>query len=168
MLIKPVAIISPWSRHVNNAKNYPYWNKLMFGLATKGWGLIQVGIGDERKLDGCEYKWNLRLNELEALVRAVGYFIACDNFLHHLAYSLGVQGVVLFGPSDPEIFGYRYPTQLNIIKSRELLRKDQFGFYKDYVWEHAREGWYEPEEIIKILEADERSKAGGVNTVESA
>jgi hypothetical protein len=162
-----MAIISPWSRHPQNAKNYPYWNKLMFGLATKGWGLIQVGIDGERKLDGCEYKWDLQLNELEELVRAVGYFISCDNFLHHLAYSVGVQGVTLFGPSDPLIFGY--PTQVNILKSRNYLRKDQFGFYKDYVWEHAREGWYEAEEVLKkILENDKGDEKGGLSASFSA
>jgi hypothetical protein len=166
MLIKPHIIVSPWSRHKDNAKNYPYWNKLMFGLATKGWGLTQLGICDERKLDGCDYKWNLSLSDVEELVRAVGYFISCDNFLHHLAYSIGVQGVVLFGPSDPLIFGY--PTQLNVLKNRDWLRKDQFGFYKDYVWEHSREGWYEAEEVLKIMEDSDRSKAGGLGTVEPA
>ena len=149
MLIQPCTLVSPWSRHPKNEKNYPYWNNLMFGLAVRGWRLIQVGVDGESKLDGCEYKFNLELVLLEKLLLDVGHFIACDNFLHHMAYSLGIEGVVLFGPSDPVIFGY--PTQLNILKSRDYLRKDQFGFYKDYVWEHSREGWYEAEEVIRQI-----------------
>ena len=162
-----LTIISPWSRHKDNAKNYPYWNKLVFGLSVRGWNFCQVGVGDEYKIPGCEYKFNLTLPELEKLALDVGHFIAIDNFYHHMAYSLGIKGVTLFGPSDPLIFGY--PTQTNILKSREFLRKDQFGFYKDYKWKNAQEGWYEAEEVIRrILEDGSRSEAGGVSTVESA
>jgi len=139
-------IVSAWSRGKDNAKNYPFMNELC-KLLREEYHLIQIGVTGEDTLLYCqESKFNLPLTELESLVKDVGNFIAIDNFLHHLAYSIGVSGTVLWGPSDPNLFGYA--TQNNIIKSREFLRKDQFGYYKDYKWEHTQDGWLKPEEVI--------------------
>jgi hypothetical protein len=117
-------------------------------MFRKDYRLIQIGLGNESRLTGCDYAWNLRLSDVEKLVKEVGYFISIDNFLHHLAYNLDVPGTVIFGPSDPEIFGYK--TQINVIKDRSLLRTDQFGFWKGYKWPHSDTGWYPAEVIYKM------------------
>lgn len=148
MLIKPVTIISPFSREPNNAKNYPFWGPLCNGLHAKGWNVIQIGTPGEHQICG-DFRTGLTLPEIEKLLLDVGHFIAIDNFLHHMAYHLGVKGVTLWGPSDPLIFGY--PTQQNIIKSREFLREDQLGFYKGWEWKHKQGGWYEAEEVLRKI-----------------
>ena len=146
-------IISPYSRGPGNAKNYPFWPELC-ELLTKNYKLIQVGKGDEQRINlgigaPISYKFDLPLPEVEKLLAEAGFFIAVDNMLHHMAHYLSVPGIVLWGPSDPELFGYK--DQVNIIKDRSLLRKDQFGFYKgDYKWEHATTGWYPPEVVITM------------------
>ena len=114
-----------------------------------GYNLIQIGIGNEKKLSGCKHCFDMNLPGMEALLKDTGYFISVDNFLHHAAHTLGVSGIVLWGPSDPEIFGYR--DQVNMIKDRALLRPDQFGFYHlDYIWPNAAAGWYSPDMIYNM------------------
>lgn len=149
MKLKQRILVSPYSRQAGNAKNYPYWDDLLWKLKDE-YNIIQVGVGDEAKFAAADdYKFDLPLQELEELTLRVGRFIAIDNFFHHMAYNIGVNGTVLWGPSDPLLFGY--PTQNNILKSRDLLRKDQFGYYKDFKWEHKEIGWHKPEEIIKCI-----------------
>jgi ADP-heptose:LPS heptosyltransferase len=156
MLSKRI-IVSPYSRTETNAKTYPYWQELCDLIATKGYRIIQIGIEQEPKLRGCEYRYGLSLPEVEQLVKDVGLFISSDNFLHHMAHFLKVDGIVIWGPSDPLIFGY--PEQGNVIKNRNSLRGDQFGFYNTgYVWEHCSEGWYSPHELIKQEEVTCRFK----------
>jgi hypothetical protein len=129
-----------------------------------------VGIGDTYKIPGCDYVWDKPLKEVEELVQRVGEFLAIDNFLHHLAHSIGVRGTVIYGPSDPRLFGYS--DQINIIKDFKYLRKSlvrddgwtdggQYGYYRDYVWEHAQEGWYNAEELFEPEELFELSGLGG-------
>ena len=147
-------IVSAWARWYGaadkqNAKNYPYIQELCDLLIKDGYHLIQVGLGSEKRLTGCEYRFDMPLMDLEKLLKDTGYFLAVDNFLHHAAHSLGISGIVLFGPSDPEVFGYK--DQVNIIKDRSLIRTDQFGFYHlDYVWPNASSGWYPPEIIATM------------------
>jgi ADP-heptose:LPS heptosyltransferase len=115
-----------------------------------GWKVTQIGVGEEKKLIGCDYAFNLPLKELETLLKTTGYFLAVDNFLHHLAHNLRVPGTVLWGPSDPEIFGYK--DQQNVQKSREFLRQDQFGFYHlDWVWPHKNDGWFDAETVYERI-----------------
>lgn len=155
MLTKRI-ILSPYSRWTGgkekiNAKNYPFMQELVDLMVVKGHKIIQVGIKDEVKLQGCEYCFDLPLRDLEKLLVKTGYFLSVDNFLHHMAHCLKVPGAVLWGPSDSRIFGYH--DQLNIGKNREYLRPDQFGFYHlDWVWTHQDKGWYDPQTVYDILQ----------------
>ena len=141
-------LISAWSRAEDSAKSYPYMQELCDILA-KDYRLIQIGVGKERRLNNCEHRFDMPLKDVELALKCAGFFLSIDNFLHHAAHYFGVPGIVIFGPSDPEIFGYK--DQVNIIKDRSLLRKDQFGFYfVDYKWEHSAIGWYPPEIIATM------------------
>jgi hypothetical protein len=64
-----------------------------------------------------------------------------------MAKHLGKPGIVLWSVSDPEIFGY--PENLNLLKDRKYLRKDQFA-----VWEAVTldpETFVGPEEVYRAL-----------------
>ena len=148
-------ILSPYARWIGdksrrNAKDYPYMQSLVSILTAKGHKIIQVGVGSEPKILGCEYVFDLPLKDLEEFTKKVGYFLAVDNFFHHMAYCLRVPGIVLWGPSDSRLFGYE--DQRNIGNGREYLRSDQFGFYHlDWVWPHERDGWLDAETVYEKM-----------------
>ena len=130
---KKTIIISPYSQKLrngkNNPKNYPYWDELVLELKKKDFYIIQIGVSGEKSITGVdEVKFNQSLKEIEDLLRNCYVFISVDNFLPHLANCIGVRGIVLWGQSDPDIFGYK--ENINILKDRKYLRRNQFD-----VWE---------------------------------
>ena len=113
---------------LSNPKTYPYWPQLI-ALLDGEEPIIQVGVEEEEGLPLVEdFRRGMRLKAIESLLRECKYWIAVDSFLPHLAHHLPKPGVVLWGPSDPEIFGY--PENLNLLKGREWLRKDQFAIWE--------------------------------------
>jgi hypothetical protein len=55
--------------------------------------------------------------------------------------------IVLFGISDDRIFGH--PENINLLKSREFLRPNQFDLY--YVTDVKPEAFVSPQEVLKAL-----------------
>lgn len=128
---KRTVIISPFSKKLrngkNNAKNFPYWPELLARLDPYCY-IIQIGSSGENCLTR-DFRTNLPLSEIKRLVKDCAFWISVDSFLPHLAHHENVPGVVLWGLSDPEVFGY--PENLNIIRDRKLLRKDQFLYWEE-------------------------------------
>lgn len=147
-------IISPYSRPLRNGvkpnpKDYPYFQELI-ELILKDYPkqtIIQVGVKDETKLDNTKIMFNLSLQNLKNLLNICNTFISVDNFFHHLASSIGKKGIVIFGPSDPEIFGDT--NNINLLKSREYLRPDQFEWYENT--KYNKEAFIIPEIIMDTL-----------------
>jgi ADP-heptose:LPS heptosyltransferase len=133
----PYILLSPYSH--NSAKNYPFFQGLIDILPCR---VMQLGRKNEHRFQNCDYGFDLKMYEIEALVKEIGNFISVDSFLPHLAHHVGVKGNVLFGPSNPRIFGYS--TNNNIIMNEDKLRVDQFGLWRDYKW--AGE-WLKPTEM---------------------
>ncbi len=130
-------LISPYSQKLQNgnlnAKNYPYWSQLISLIKTDGHEIIQVGIQGEEKL--CEdFRINLSMQELKQLLDNCDFFISVDNFMHHFAHYYGKKGIVLFGQSDPVIFGY--PENINLLHNRALLRQNQFDTWEAVPYKH--------------------------------
>jgi hypothetical protein len=140
-------LISPYSKKVvtlnNNAKNYQYFSELIELLNKNNFYTIQVGIKDE-PLIGCEeIKFDKSLDELSILIMDCHTWISVDNFFHHLAWKLNKRGNVIFGPSDPLVYGH--PENNNILKDRKYLHPNQFAIWENIVFnEHA----FENAEII--------------------
>ena len=121
-------IISPYSHSSDNAKSYPYWERLVELIKDEGFQVIQIGRSGEYAIDGIdEYLWDLPLIDLQARVSCCKLWIGVDNFLQHMVNSMNevVPGIVIWGESNPKLFGYHY--NLNILKSKKYLRHDQFG-----------------------------------------
>jgi hypothetical protein len=111
-------------------KNYPWWPALLELIAKEtSLPLVQVGIEGETQLLP-DFRRNLPFNELEALVRQCTTWISVDSFFQHLAWYNGKRGIVLFGQSDPNIFGH--PENINLLRDRRYLRPNQF-----LMWEQA-------------------------------
>lgn len=126
-------IVSPFSKAMRNRKenpkNYPYWPETIDILKRHGFFIIQVGITGERRLNSDEFKVGLPLNDLRILIRECTIWASVDNFFHHLCWLENKPGVVVFGRSDPIIFGHDIHD--NLLKSREFLRANQFGLWED-------------------------------------
>lgn len=127
-------------------KNYPWWPELVAMLLAQGHELTQVGVSGELQLVS-DFRTNLRLVELEALVKQHDTWIGVDSFGQHFCWSLGVRGIVLFGQSDPNIFGHN--ENINLLKDRKYLREKQF-----WLWEQAEfieESFVDPGAVVQSL-----------------
>lgn len=140
-------IISPYSKKLlsgkQNPKNYPYWQELI-GLIEEP--IIQVGIEGEQQLVG-DFRTNLRISELRELIQECRTWISCDSFFQHLAWDEGKPGIVLWGPSDPLIYGH--PENINLLKDRSYLTPNQFLWWE--FTEHENERFVTPKEVLAHL-----------------
>lgn len=140
-------IISPYSKVMpsgkKNPKNYPHWNEVIDALRDE-YHIIQVGVEGEKELNAHEFRKNLSLDKLGVLVKACETWISVDNFFPHFAMLCSKPGVVLWGQSDPIIFGY--PENLNMLKDRMFLRIKQFAS-----WEEAEiiDCFVSPTEVVQ-------------------
>jgi len=124
-------LISPFARGLRgeaskreNPKNYPYWTELLTMLRDEGFYVIQVGTPNEKQLPADEWKFGLPLKQLEELLESVDVWISVDNFFNHFATTKGRRGIVLWGQSDPNIFGYK--SNINLLQGRKYLRHNQY------------------------------------------
>lgn len=136
-------LIAPYSQKLRNGKRnpkeYPYWPELVALL--KNHTITQIGVEGEQGLVP-DFRKGLPYKEIKALINECHIWISVDSFLPHLAQFTNKSGVVLWGPSDPLIYGY--PNNNNILKDRACLRPDQFN-----IWEALE---YDPNKFVKAYE----------------
>lgn len=146
-------LISPWSKKLRNGKenpkNYPYWLELSLLLKQTGEEVIQVGVTGEPIVvsDLDSFRKDLSLSELEKLVKECRTWISVDSFFQHFCWDLDKPGIVLWGPSDPNIFGH--PENINLLKDRKYLVPNQF-----LTWEqqpYNADAFVEPKEVLKFI-----------------
>lgn len=135
-------IIAPFAKGMRNGeahpKNYPYWAQLIQLLKEMNYNIIQIGVDGEIKLTE-DFRKNLNLKQLEELVNECYTWISVDSFFQHFCWDLGKRGIVLFGQSDPNIFGH--PENINLLKDRKYLREKQF-----WMWEQCT---FNPDAFVK-------------------
>jgi ADP-heptose:LPS heptosyltransferase len=140
-------IISPYAKKLingkQNPKNYPYWEELIKLINEP---IVQVGVLRETQLVE-DFRTNLPLSELRKLLKECRTWIGVDSFFQHLAWDEGKPGIVLWGVSDPLIFGH--PENINLLKDRSHLAKNQFLWWEST--EHKNERFVEPHEVLKHL-----------------
>jgi len=101
--------------NIRIAKSYPHWSALVALLKRH----------EIRKVEGI-----MKEREIIDLINWCDVWISIDSFVPHLAkFHKLKNGIVLWGKSDPLIFGY--PENMNLLKDRKFLRPNQFGFWKD-------------------------------------
>lgn len=140
-------ILSPFSKFMRNGKqhpkNYPYWEEVIKYIKEP---IIQVGVEGETQLVE-DFRKNLPLSELAKLVHECKTWMSCDSFIQHFCWDLKKPGIVVFGQSDPNIFGH--PENINLLKDRKYLREKQF-----WIWEQAEyneEAFVEPSVVVEAL-----------------
>lgn len=146
-------IFSPFPKKMRiedkpHPKSYPYWEKVI-KLLQKNYPdqkLVQVGVeGEQQLLD--DFRKGLSLDQLGKLVDSCDTWISVDSFFQHFCWDRKKRGVVLFGQSDPVIFGH--PENINLLKHRKFLREKQY-----WLWEQAEANpkcWVSPEEVVKAI-----------------
>lgn len=146
-------IISPYARALrsgekNHPKNYPHWDRLIPMIKELDDTIFQVGSGNEEPLPGItEMCLNYSLTELAKVVNLCKTWVSVDSFFQHFCWDLGKRGIVLWGQSDPNIFGH--PENINLLLSRNKLRPKQF-----WMWEQTHydaSAFVQPEEVITAL-----------------
>jgi ADP-heptose:LPS heptosyltransferase len=140
-------IIHPFAKPLKNGKvnpkNYPYWNELISKIDEP---IVQVGVtGEEQLVD--DFRQNLSIKELEALIAECRTWIAVDSFFQHLAWRAGKKGIVLWSVSDPNIFGH--PENTNLLTDRVNLASNQFLWWE--FTEYDENKFVKPDEVINHL-----------------
>jgi len=117
-----------------NAKLYPFWAE--FYALAKEHQFIEINS-------------KLNTKQLIELVNSVDCVISIDSFLPHFIkyHNLKPRVIVLWGQSDPLIFGY--PDNINLLKDRKYLRPDQFGWWEDL--NANNEAFVSPETLLGAL-----------------
>jgi ADP-heptose:LPS heptosyltransferase len=89
------------------------WEELVKEIQKLGLYVIQVGGTGEERIEGCD-AYHIGINyrlTIALLEKSVG-FVCVDSFLQHAGHAVGKKGVVLYGPSDPQIGGH--DTNINL------------------------------------------------------
>lgn len=140
-------IISPFAKKLRNGKenpkNYPHWKELVSLIDEP---IIQVGVEGEEQLVP-DFRKNLNLIELKELILECRTWISVDSFFQHYAWDLGKYGVVLWGPSDPLIYGHS--ENINLLKYRGFLVKNQFLNWEQHPYDP--DCFVEPQKVIEHL-----------------
>jgi ADP-heptose:LPS heptosyltransferase len=140
-------IIHPFAKPLKNGKvnpkNYPYWKELISKIDEP---IVQIGVtGEEQLVD--DFRQNLSIKELEALIAECRTWIAVDSFFQHLAWRAGKKGIVLWSVSDPNIFGH--PENINLLTDRVNLASNQFLWWE--FTEYDENKFVKPDEVINYL-----------------
>lgn len=141
-------IIHPYSRSLNNGKrnpkDYPYWEEVIFAIQSDKQQIIQIGEPKETPLVGNIV--TIPLKEIKKLVRECDTWISVDSFFQHLAWREGKRGIVLFGPSDPKIFGHS--ENINLYADRKYFRPHQFQTWEEC--DYNENAFVTPEKVIEV------------------
>ena len=144
-------IISPWSRPLTDGKLNPkcpkedWWRKLVSLINEP---VIQVGsLGELHVVPSENVRHSLSLHDLGLLVDQCRTFVSVDSLFQHFAWDRSKYGIVIFGQSNPKIFGH--PENINLLKGEEYLMSDQFLFWNQVPYRD--DVFVEPEEVVKYL-----------------
>jgi len=144
-------ILSPYSHVLRtgnvNPKNYPHWQPVVDDLIEGGHHVVQVGLWGERQLVGTETRFGLPLSVLTDLVEKCKTWASVDNFFPHMCSHTSKPGVVVWGRSDPEIYGYS--RNVNLLKDRSFLRPDPFGHWPDCAYD--ADAFVHPDLVVEAI-----------------
>ena len=136
----------PLKHGKENPKNYPYWETLIDGMYIAGYDVIQIGSSQEKKM--CEhFVKDANFAQLMELLKDCDLFICVDSFLQHMAHYYGKKGIVLFGPSDPSLFGYK--ENVNLYNEPSRFRENQYDIWENAVFD--AQAFVTPDVVLNVL-----------------
>ena len=153
LLFAPFAARGPSLGGKPSPKDYPSPKELC-ELLEKDHEVIQVAGNDDLQV-AKDVRRNLPHEQVCELVKWSDTGVCVDSYLQHTYWSLGKPAIVLFGISDPVIFGH--PENLNLIRDRAYLRPNQFDLY--YLTDYKPEAFVSPNEILDSLNSIGKQEA---------
>lgn len=160
-------LIAPYPAKLRNqpvsAKHYPSWSELVFMLKANGHEIIQIGVKDEPRINGVDqFIVGWPFPKIRTLMEECDTFISVDSWFPHFAYYYRLpRGVVLWGKSNPAIWGY--PENENLFVSEANFRQWQ---YQDWESEPHDLSVFVP--ARQVVWAVERVLHGRTQAAESA
>ena len=146
ILFAPFAARSPSLGGRPSPKDYPKVKELAELLENED-EVIQVGGGNDEQV--CQnFQPNLSFDGLGKLIHASRTGVCVDSYLSHCYWYFGRRAIVLFGISDPLIFGH--PENLNLLVDRKFLRPRQFDLY--YLDQYNPQAFVDPPTVMKALQ----------------
>ena len=121
----------------------PWWEELISLIDDD---IIQVGIDGEHQLVP-NFKKNCSVEELSTMIKDCTTWIGIDSYGQHLCWSLNKYGIVIWGQSNPIIFGH--PENINLLKHPSYLMKNQF--LKWDMVPYISECFVSPQEVVKYI-----------------
>lgn len=110
---RPLLLISTGSSDRQKEYPVPYWQEVVDGLHAHA-TIIELSAGPSA-LKGTEVIRPMpNLRGTAALYKRMSCIITVDSFPNHLACAVGVPAVVLFGPSNQEVFGHSANTNIRV------------------------------------------------------
>ncbi|MCB9896347.1 MAG: glycosyltransferase [Planctomycetes bacterium] len=86
-------------------KRWPHWPELCRRIVESGRKVIVVGTHADRSEENWEdefvSRFHMELPELTALLETARFYFGNDSGVGHLAASVGLPGLMLYGPSNP-------------------------------------------------------------------
>lgn len=119
--------------NLQNAKSYPFWEEFL-------------ALIPEHEVK--EIKGILSEKEIIDLINWSNIWVSVDSFIPHLcAYHHLKRGIVIWGKSNPNIFGYK--NNINLLKDPKNLRPDQFRWWNDQ--KHDPEDFVSADVLVTTL-----------------
>jgi hypothetical protein len=107
-------LLNAWSRPLRsgkqNPKDYPWWPQVLAEITVP---VVQVAVRGEQALVD-DVRWDLDLTQLALLVKECSIWLGVDSFFQHFCWDLNKPGIVLWGPSNPNIFGHEQNVNLTL------------------------------------------------------
>lgn len=117
-------LLNAWSRPLRsgkqNPKDYPWWPQVLEKITVP---VVQVAVRGEQALVD-DVRWDLDLTQLALLVNQCSIWLGVDSFFQHFCWDLNKPGIVLWGPSNPNIFGHEQ--NINLTLGSSAWRANQF------------------------------------------
>lgn len=134
-----MVLIHPFSN--GKAKNYPNFHTIAKFLRENMeiYPIIQLGSGKDEKFDWADWHFfDLPLDKLAKLLESCSFWISVDSFIPHLCQTeeLETLGIVIWGPSDPKIFGY--DQFINLTGDDPNYTRDPYLWWKDEILDIAK------------------------------
>ena len=145
ILYAPFARAMPQLAGKPSPKSYPFAKELA-DLIVARHTLVQLGGQEDEELTP-DFRKNLSFDEVGKLISTCDTAVCVDSYLQHHCWYLNKKAIVLWGISDPLIFGH--PIHDNLLVSRSFLRPNQFDLY--YSNEHNPGAFVLPEVVLETI-----------------
>jgi len=108
----------------------PIWEDVVRRLQAKGWYVVQLGAAHDDSIQNvdCDLRGKTTLREAAVVLKHAVCHLGTEGGLTHLARAVETRGVIMFGATSVEFFGY--PDNINLTtggcSSCWLLTKDWY------------------------------------------